>query len=129
MLAKSTIKQLGQREEEVTRTMSYPPSGSGLPKQKNITTLLKRKKTSRAMLLKFWLSAGIRIRKSKFEEKGQLPTSPALQCLLNMHCSLTKTHSKQNNSFFRLNTFIKQYTRNMYIMALPGIKYTKSLCG
>lgn len=78
---------MGQRDEEVTRTMSYPPSRSGLPKQKNIATILKGKKnTSRAMVLKTLLTARIRSRKIKAKEKGQLPTSPALQCLFNMHC-------------------------------------------
>lgn len=102
----------------MARTMSYPPSGSGLPKRKNIATLLKSKKTSRTMLLKFWLTAGIR--RSKAEEKGQLPTFSSLNVYLTC-TALVKTHSKQNNSFLRLNSFIKQYIFSIYIMALPGI--------
>lgn len=52
LLAKSTLQQLGQREEEVARTMSYPPSGSGQSKEKNIASLLKRKKNFQGTVLK-----------------------------------------------------------------------------
>lgn len=81
MLAKSTLQQLGQREEEVARTMSYPMKWKWAAKREEYCYHFKKEKTSRAMLFKFWPSARIRSRKSKAEEKGQLPTSPALQCL------------------------------------------------
>lgn len=60
MLAKSTLLQLGQREEEVARTMSYTHQVEVGCQNRRILLPFLKGKNFRAMFLKIWLSARIR---------------------------------------------------------------------
>lgn len=60
LLAKSTLLQLGQREEEVARTMSYTHQVEVGCQNRRILLPFLKGKNFRAMFLKIWLSARIR---------------------------------------------------------------------